>query len=409
MPLMRCKKSGKSGWRWGKSGACFIGPNAKKKAVAQGLAIGEGKLPADDLHKDRHEGTITNFKEFLKQNIIQKRKFKVKRSSEWVYPIGIERQYSKFIKTIMKQFTNITVSEMKPLLKNWQQQNKKQLEDFRQDDAIDDLESINDEYRELQELIFVENIENLRVELGLTALAVGEFNKKQWHKVMKQSLGIVYDTFEVWEDPLVKQWVFENVNLIKGLTDDYIKQINQAVMTGFSQGQTAEGLAKELTKINKHFATGRRDILLNKKGEPILTKTGKPKFRRVQSRSDLIARDQIGKINGQYTRKRQTDVGVDKYIWVDAGDVRVRTTHAVMSGKMCMWDDPSVYSEDKGKTWLKRSSIGGVQLHPGQDYQCRCSAEAVWDDVVTESSKGITGTEVLLVGGALIAGGEEAA
>ena len=152
---MRCKKSGKSGWKFGQSGTCFIRPNAKKKAVAQGLAIGEGKLPTDDLHKDRHEGTITNFKEFLKQNIIQKRKFKVKRSSEWVYSIGIERQYSKFIKTIMKQFTNITVSEMKPLLKNWQQQNKKQLEDFRQDDAVDDLESINDEYRELQELILL--------------------------------------------------------------------------------------------------------------------------------------------------------------------------------------------------------------------------------------------------------------
>lgn len=40
MPLKRCQKSGKRGWKWGSSGKCFIGPGAKEKATKQGKAIG---------------------------------------------------------------------------------------------------------------------------------------------------------------------------------------------------------------------------------------------------------------------------------------------------------------------------------------------------------------------------------
>jgi hypothetical protein len=38
MPLQRCGDGGK-GWRWGKSGKCYLGPGAKKKAIKQGLAV----------------------------------------------------------------------------------------------------------------------------------------------------------------------------------------------------------------------------------------------------------------------------------------------------------------------------------------------------------------------------------
>ena len=39
MPVMRCTKEGKSGWKWGKSGHCYIGLGAKAKAAKQGRAI----------------------------------------------------------------------------------------------------------------------------------------------------------------------------------------------------------------------------------------------------------------------------------------------------------------------------------------------------------------------------------
>lgn len=39
MPVQKCTKNGESGYRFGKSGTCYTGPNAKQKAIEQGKAI----------------------------------------------------------------------------------------------------------------------------------------------------------------------------------------------------------------------------------------------------------------------------------------------------------------------------------------------------------------------------------
>jgi hypothetical protein len=39
MPIQPCVKNGKQGYKWGKSGTCYTGKNAKQKALAQMRAI----------------------------------------------------------------------------------------------------------------------------------------------------------------------------------------------------------------------------------------------------------------------------------------------------------------------------------------------------------------------------------
>jgi len=39
MPLKRCQKDKKLGWKWGDEGTCYVGPNAKENAEKQGRAI----------------------------------------------------------------------------------------------------------------------------------------------------------------------------------------------------------------------------------------------------------------------------------------------------------------------------------------------------------------------------------
>ena len=39
MPLKKCAVSGKSGYKWGDSGKCYTGRDAKKQAIRQGVAI----------------------------------------------------------------------------------------------------------------------------------------------------------------------------------------------------------------------------------------------------------------------------------------------------------------------------------------------------------------------------------
>lgn len=39
MPVQECQEGGKSGWKYGKGGKCYVGKDAKKKAAEQGQAI----------------------------------------------------------------------------------------------------------------------------------------------------------------------------------------------------------------------------------------------------------------------------------------------------------------------------------------------------------------------------------
>lgn len=41
MPVTRCQIDGAEGWKWGESGHCYTGPDAKQRAIEQGLAMGE--------------------------------------------------------------------------------------------------------------------------------------------------------------------------------------------------------------------------------------------------------------------------------------------------------------------------------------------------------------------------------
>lgn len=56
MPLQRCKKDGKSGWKYGDNGACYTGPGAKKKAIRQGVAIQENGGPEFESRKKAKSG-----------------------------------------------------------------------------------------------------------------------------------------------------------------------------------------------------------------------------------------------------------------------------------------------------------------------------------------------------------------
>lgn len=48
MPIHKCKIDGKSGWKWGKTGKCYTGPDAKQKAIAQAIAASGGEAPINE-------------------------------------------------------------------------------------------------------------------------------------------------------------------------------------------------------------------------------------------------------------------------------------------------------------------------------------------------------------------------
>ena len=168
-------------------------------------------------------------------------------------------------------------------------------------------------------------------------------------------MGIPLFQTEPWLDDTIKGFTKENIDLITNLRDSTVKDVDTIINRGVKQGLRKETIRKQILE-GTDLKPGR--------------------FRKTRTRAQLIARDQIDKLNGQLTKNRQTGVGISRYIWRTLIDEKVRTSHRAMEGMLCRWDDATVYSVDNGKTWLQRSSIGGVEQHPGQDYQCRCYGEA---------------------------------
>lgn len=54
MPLQRCQDQGKNGWKWGDSGKCYTGPDAKEKAKKQGQAIEINKR-AEEIKRQKDD------------------------------------------------------------------------------------------------------------------------------------------------------------------------------------------------------------------------------------------------------------------------------------------------------------------------------------------------------------------
>jgi uncharacterized protein with gpF-like domain len=109
-------------------------------------------------------------------------------------------------------------------------------------------------------------------------------------------------------------------------------------------------------------------------------------------RARVIARDQTAKLTAALNQTRQQAAGIELYVWRTVKDRRVvgnptglspvgnpkHRDHYHLEGATCRWDDPTVYSVDRGGSWKKRPRKW-AQVHPGTDIQCRCWAEPVVD------------------------------
>jgi SPP1 gp7 family putative phage head morphogenesis protein len=148
-------------------------------------------------------------------------------------------------------------------------------------------------------------------------------------------LGIKLSEAEPTLGPLIAKFRRENVELITSLADREIDTL-QRILAG-SDGRRVENIAKDIEE----------------------------RFRVTASKAELLARDQTLKLNAAITQARHARAGITEYIWTTVGDERVRETHAALDGQTFSYDDPPVTND------------AGDRNHPGEDYQCRCSAYPV--------------------------------
>ena len=192
--------------------------------------------------------------------------------------------------------------------------------------------------------------------LGKTADEAMEFGNKEFAKMLDKGIHVNLPTSASWWNDMKSSWAEDNYTLITSNAKNYVSKINTLTEQAIVNGMSPKKLKEEIYKATEGLT---------------------------QKHCKLIARDQMGKLNGQITQAQMEEIGLDMYIWSTAFDDRVRDSHAAMEGLLCRWDDASVCSYDGGKTWVDRPSAA-VQLHPGQDIQCRCVGLAYYPELTAE-------------------------
>lgn len=198
-------------------------------------------------------------------------------------------------------------------------------------------------FRDTDENTF-QNIRALSIALTRTASATAERilrleairHTDTFADEARKALGIDITSIVRQEDldDYLRTAVTRNTSLIKSLSDDVVKRVEQTVLQNEIAGRSVKDLKKAL--VEQLGITDRR--------------------------AQLIARDQTAKLNSDMNAIRQKQAGIDKYQWTTSQDERVRSLHVGISGREYRWGEQT-------------GAEGG--LPPGQPIQCRCTARGI--------------------------------
>lgn len=256
---------------------------------------------------------------------------------KWKYPLSLERQYAAAINRFMskrwKEYAKIAVPMMVPRV-----------------DALEDLEPVpGTNGPALGAIVSVSK-------------SLSEFNRRELNAFKKIAIGEAFQEPEPWLKNVLDEWSREQVTLITKATQDMLDTVARRIRDGVKVGKSA----KEVTALINADLPG-------------------ISYRRAR----IIARDQTSKLNSSLTQGRMTDAGLETYVWDTAQDERVRgdpsglypkalPSHFVMQGKICRWDDPTVWLENG--EWVKRAG-DAPYFHPGMAIMCRCVAVPNWNEL----------------------------
>jgi SPP1 gp7 family putative phage head morphogenesis protein len=168
--------------------------------------------------------------------------------------------------------------------------------------------------------------------------ADGEINRVAFRDSMRRVLGVDVITGDAKIEAAMRVWEAENIALIKSIPQQALSRLQGQIVEAVRTGQTLKQITDNIR--NEFGVTDRR--------------------------AQLIARDQVGKLNGQLTQQRQQDQGIDSYKWRGILDVRERPEHVAREGHVYAWNKPP------------------ADGHPGQPIRCRCTAEPVlpsWEEL----------------------------
>ena len=271
-----------------------------------------------------------------------------KQASPLVYPKTIEKKYQaeliNFVNVLAKEINN-------RLIDNLEQIERQKNIELNLDSWVDSVDEI---FTALKVWGMAKASEMLAV-ITLKASEIGDWNTKQFKQSIKTVVGVDPISKNQGYQTLIQSWSKENSRLITSIQSNLLDDVAGVTQRGMSSGQSIKTVTEEI----------------------------KSRYGVTKSRAKLIARTEVAKLNSNLSKYRNEELGIKTYFWATSNDERVRDSHRALNGKLCKWDDDSVYSDNNGKSWKKRTGKMFVG-HPGQDFQCRCSSRSNVNQLLEE-------------------------
>ena len=255
-------------------------------------------------------------------------------------PLQQEREYQRELAIYVGVIASVFRESLLPILPSLMNTNEStRPTNLKTDAAADDVFRVLNSIPVLIEERY--STDQLRRQAQARGLSLSQWNAKTIKENIKKVIGIDPLMSDAFLPNEIATFTAFNVSLAESLKSEAVNKVSSMVYSGLQSGQRAEDLAKEINKFID------------------------PSVGNIRARANLIARDQINKLNGGLTQLRQSDLGITRYRWRTMGDSLVRDSHREKDGEIFSWDDPPA---DTG--------------HPGEDFQCRCYAEPVLEDLV---------------------------
>ena len=260
-------------------------------------------------------------------------------------PASAEREYVRTVEEYMKILKSELEDQLPKLKEVYRANRDAEVRANRRNDSATDLMlSVSQIFTTIKNNVIAGTIGfGLRRRLESLANLTRKLTVIEWKKAIKATFGIDIREDYYLGDFYIEQlrkWIDENVGLISTIPEDTLEKMRDIVYDGFTNGRTTTRMVK---KIQQVYGISRR-------------------------RAELIARDQVAKLNGQIQKAQQQDAGITEYIWCTTGDELVREGHRRLNGQKFSWDDPPVVDVKTGR-----------RCHPEEDYQCRCIASPVFN------------------------------
>lgn len=260
------------------------------------------------------------------------------------YPITAEREYMRLTSRYLKLARGLLQKRLPGLMKA-----------YRREMRLDDRERAEDRAdREIAEM--TKRLERILVLFGLEsqiwkiAKIAKNTSVREWLRAVKRTFGIDLETGYYngeFFDEILNPWVSDNVRRMQAFPQTVLNGASHEIRKGIRDGLKTSAIVTAVWAI----------------------------FNRAAGEMRATARNQIGSLNSAMSRKEQTDAGCSSYCWATSGDDRVRACHAALNGKTIRWDSPP-------EMWYvtKRGIVHtGRTCHPGEDYNCRCTAVPVFE------------------------------